>query len=103
MTEQSWLRFKAYYACLRSSYPHLLPTPFGIFLGDEPPPSTAPLLVNATRLVKDTFSNATTYLNWKWGDLTGTYPEARNASVARWVGRSELDWVVRRVLLLSTT
>ena len=113
----AFARFRDEYAALAATFPHLPPAPYGVFLGDEPPPTAAPQLSAATRMVKGAWPTAITYMNWKWSDLTGcalahcgpqgcqivcgnaTHTEdtgrrqCLSQSVASFVGNSSLDWV----------
>jgi hypothetical protein len=94
-TAASWAQFQLDYAAMRDRYPHLPAMPWGVTLGDEPPPSMAKRLPAATTMIRKTYRASILHLNWKWGDLTAqkNYPGAVNASVAKWCGLSELDWI----------
>ena len=66
-------RFGERYAELRAQFSHLPPTPWGVYMGDEPALATHPerqqMLANGLQLVKQAYPHATTYLNMLYGSI----------------------------------
>ena len=63
----SWDAFTARYTELRAQYPQLPPTPWGVYMGDEPDlarhPERQAMLHAGLEVVKTALPDATTYLN----------------------------------------
>jgi hypothetical protein len=85
--EQSFVQFKSMYKQLARQFSSLPPSPFGIFLGDEPTPSLVMGMMGpAAALAKHAFPNTITYVNLQFKDIV-------NATVARALGEMNLSWV----------
>jgi|EP01049_Picozoa_sp_SAG25_P007409 hypothetical protein len=106
----SWDAFAARYVALRGTYPQLPPTPWGVYMGDEPDlarhPERQAMLRAGLDIVKTALPNATTYLNMLYasigcpGDNPGG-PFLCNSStwkgnpdkLALALGKMKLDWL----------
>ena len=106
----TWNAFAARYVALRDTYPQLPPTPWGVYMGDEPDlarhPERQAMLHAGLDTVKTALPNATTYLNMLYGSIgcPGDNPGGPflcNSStwkgdpkkLALALGKMQLDWL----------
>ena len=107
----SFRRFQARQKQLRQLYPHLPPSPFGVYMGDEPDLARKPerqmYLAAGLALVKAAYPSAITYLNMlfasigcpasapgAYSGLCKTWPASANhTALALHLGKIPLDWI----------
>jgi hypothetical protein len=106
----SLLEFGNRYLTLRAQFPHLPPTPWGVYMGDEPDlarhPERQEMLASGLQHVRQLYPQATTYLNMLYASVGCPGPNPGGpflcnkttwhgdpTALARALGQMELDWM----------